>query len=181
MARARDPIARRFRLLPGWLLPSMRKRGILVNRDECRSPMPWTAGVHGGFSVAGALAPWLPVHPDSLLVNVDQQREDQGSVLHAYRRMLALRRRSAALSGGSLEMIEPGGDPGRVLAYLRRYERDEARVYLNFSPRETRIALPRGRLHSNLRDAPEPAEKRRSLAPWEGVVVLDDRDGVPLL
>ncbi len=172
MAGARDPIARRFRRIPGWMLPSMRRRGILVNRDECRSPMPWTDGLHRGFSAAEAIAPWLPVHPDGLFVNVARQSADPGSVLHAYRRMLALRRGSPALAGGRLELMDPRADAKRVLAYLRTHEREQARVYLNFSPRETRISLPAGVLRSNLRDAPEAAADRRTLAPWEGVVVF---------
>lgn len=173
MAAARDPVARRFRAIPGWILPSMRRRGILVNRDECRSPMPWTAGTHGGFSVAESLAPWLPVHPDSLFVNVAEQRDNPASILNSYRRMLRLRKASPALLGGSLELLDPPADPERVLAYRRKHGREQARVYLNFSAREAHVALPRGRLQSNLRDAPEAAATRRILAPWEGVVVFD--------
>jgi glycosidase len=39
--QAKDPIAQRLGFVPTLLLPALRKRGILVNRDECRSPMPW--------------------------------------------------------------------------------------------------------------------------------------------
>lgn len=171
---ARDPIAARYRFLPRWLLPSLRARGILVNRDECRSPMPWDSGTHAGFSTGEA--PWLPVHPDSPLVNVAAQREDPGSVLSSYRRMLVLRRHSPALSDGALTLIEPLSDPRRVLAFARIHARETARVFLNLSDREVPLdlrAAPGKRLHSNLRDKPEAASGQRRLAPWEAVVIFD--------
>ncbi len=175
---ARDPIAARYRFLPRWLLPSMRRRGILINRDECRSPMPWGAGPHAGFS--SGETPWLPVHPDSPLINVDAQRDDPGSVLSSYRRMLNLRRHSPALSDGALALLEPRADAGRVLAFARIHAHETARVYLNLSDRELPLDLrdaPGIRLRSNLHDAPEAATGRRLLAPWEAVVIFDT-DGV---
>ena len=172
---ARDPLADRFRFLPQWLVPSLRRRGILINRDECRSPMPWTSGVHAGFSTGEAPAPWLPVHPDSPIINVASQRGDPRSVLSAYRRMLVLRRRSRALSDGRLELIDPRSDPRRVLAFSRSHGRELVRIYLNCSPREVTLDL-RGlageRAHSNLRDEPEPVGGRHVLAPWEAAVVF---------
>ncbi len=172
---ARDPLASHFRFIPKWLIPSMRRRGILINRDECRSPMPWTAGMHGGFSSAETPALWLPVHPDSPVINVASQREDPGSVLSAYRRMLAWRRRSPALSSGRLELSDPRGDARHVLAFTRIHGHEVVRVYLNFSARETAIDLRDlggARVQSNLRDAPEAAGGRRLLAPWEAVLVF---------
>lgn len=177
---ARDPLAAKFRLVPRWLTPALRRRGILINRDECRSPMPWTSGTHAGFSSAEAPAPWLPVHPDSPIVNVASQREDPRSVLSAYRRMLGLRRRSRALSDGRLELIDPRSDPRRVLAFSRSHGRELVRVYLNCSPREAILDL-RGlsgqRTHSNLHDEPEPVGGRRVLAPWEAAVVYVEGGG----
>ena len=172
---ARDPLAARFRNIPGWLVPAMRRRGILINRDECRSPMPWSAEAHAGFSHAETPELWLPVHPDSPLINVASQRDDPGSVLSSYRRMLALRRRSLALSGGHLELLPPLADPARVLGFSRRHEDELVWVFLNFSAREAMLDLrtvPGGYLCSNLSDEQEPVRSRRVLAPWEAVVVF---------
>jgi glycosidase len=175
---AKDPLAARMRFVPTVLLPALRRRGILVNRDECRSPMPWHGGAHAGFSSPGTARTWLPVHPCSATVNVAAQRDDPASVLAAYRRMLALRRRSPALSGGRLELLEPPADPGRILAYRRVSDAETAEVFLNFSARETPLDLRERagrRTHSNLRDEPFGTSGRHVLQPWEAVVLFDHR------
>ena len=180
---AQDPLAQRFRWIPKALLPFLRRRGILTNRDECRSPMPWHDGRHAGFAPPDARQPWLPLHPQSATVNVASQREDPASVLSAYRRMLTLRRRSLALSAGSLEVADPSIHRKEIFAFRRFYEdsrrRETAEVFLNFSKREVAIDLrnrPVGSdalLHSNLHDTPVAAKARHVLRPWEGAVVLD--------
>jgi glycosidase len=108
-------------------------------------------------------------------VNVAAQRDDSTSVLAAYRRMLALRRHSPALSGGRLELVDPPADVRRVLAYRRVYDADTAEVFLNFSGKETALDL-RGRasnrVHSNLQDEPLVASGRHVLRPWEAVVLF---------
>lgn len=179
---ARDPLAERFRFIPKLLLPALRRRGILTNRDECRSPMPWHGGTHAGFAPPDAPAPWLPVHPQSAIMNVAAQREDPASVLASYRRMLQLRARSLALSAGSLEIIDPPTDPNKVFAYRRSFEdadrQETAEIFLNFSKREVPIDLrhlpasAEARLHSNLHDASVTAKGRHLLRPWEGVMIL---------
>jgi glycosidase len=146
--------------------------------------MPWHGGAHAGFAPPDAAEPWLPLHPQSALMNVAAQREDPASVLASYRRMLRLRGRSLALSAGSLELMDPPANPNKVFAYRRVYEdadrQETAEVFLNFSKREVPLDLrhlPRGaepRLYSNLRDAPARARGRHVLRPWEGAVVLRD-------
>jgi len=174
---AKDPIAARFRYVPRFLLPVLRRRGILLNRDEARSPMPWHAGAHGGFAPPHAAGTWLRVHPQSAVVNVAAQRDDPGSVLSTYRRMLALRRRSLALSGGRLELVDAHCDPRRVLAYRRAHAGETAHVFLNFSDRAARLDLrevPGTHIWSSLQDAPVPVAAQLELRPWEGVVVTGE-------
>lgn len=183
---ARDPMAARFRFIPKFVLPFLRKRGILTNRDECRSPMPWHDGAHAGFAPPEAPRTWLPLHPQSATKNVALQTEDSRSVLSTYRRMLHLRRSSRALSAGSLELVDAPAERSTVLAYRRVYEdakvRETAEVFLNFSNREVgldfRDHLGRAsvRVHSNLHDEPTSPKRRHTLRAWEGAVVLaEDR------
>lgn len=182
---AGDPLARRFRFIPKLRLPALRRRGILTNRDECRSPMAWHGGPHAGFAPPDAPKPWLPLHPQSAVMNVAAQREDPGSVLVSYRRTLQLRARSLALSAGSLEIIDPPADPNKIFAYRRAYEgadREEtAEIFLNFSKRAVPIDLRHlarcadARLYSNLHDASVAAKGRHVLRPWEGVVILQNQ------
>lgn len=175
LEQAKDPVAQRYGFLPGFLLPWLRRRGILVNRDECRSPMPWDSGPHGGFSPPETSETWLPVHPQSSMINVACQRRDAASVLAAYQRMIRLRRRSPSLSEGTLELIAPRTRSSRVLAYMRKHEREVAAVHLNFSRRATRLDL-RGmtgmKLHSNLHDEVAVAGPSYTLDPWEAIVLI---------
>lgn len=89
-----------------------------LGRDGARTPMPWVAAApNAGFSTA---EPWLPVDPRHLPLSVDAQEADPTSVLHAARRIIALRHAHPALRTGGLE-IESAGD----LVIFRRFERAE--------------------------------------------------------
>jgi len=77
-----------------------------LGRDGARTPMPWqSSAAHAGFSTA---APWLPVSPEHFALAVDRQQSEQGSQLALSRRLIALRRGSAALRAGALQFVEAG-------------------------------------------------------------------------
>ena len=171
-----DPVAARFGFVPEWLAARLRKRGVLLNRDECRTPMQWDSGQYAGFSRA---APWLPVHPASPQCNVASQEGDPRSLLRCYRSLLQLRRGSRALHKGSLEWIDSPRLPAQVVAYSRVFTqgaiRESAEVFLNFSTRP--IPLPQlatsGRtLFSNQRGERQATPPEITLAPLEGIVLL---------
>ncbi len=107
------------------------------NRDGCRAPMAWSGDETAGFTTG---TPWLPIPADAATRNVEGQRVSEGSVLAHYRRLLALRRGSAALRGGELSLVDVG-DPD-VLAYLRRAGDEEALVVVRFGVRSGEIELP---------------------------------------
>lgn len=175
LEKALDLVAARCRFLSRFLLPTLHKRGILVNRDECRSPMPWHGGPHAGFAPPGAETPWLPLHPQSAILHVAAQQRDPDSLLACYRRMLARRRASPALRSGILELCEPPGDSRRVLVFRRLHEEEQALILLNFSAKETPVALrepPNRGLHSNLSDTPITGFGHQLLRPREEIVLF---------
>ncbi|RVC47921.1 alpha-glucosidase, partial [Mesorhizobium sp. M00.F.Ca.ET.038.03.1.1] len=91
----RDPVGIRF--WPG-----------VKGRDGCRTPMVWQAEAeNAGFSTA---KPWLPVPLAHRGRAVDIQDGEGGSVLAAYRSILALRKRHPALIAGSIRFLEAEGD-----------------------------------------------------------------------
>jgi alpha-glucosidase len=94
-------------------------------RDPERTPMQWSRGKQGGFTTG---TPWLPVH-DPRTTNVAGQRKDPDSLLSLYRRLIRLRRRSAALRLGSLDVIEPL--PADVLGFSRSSGREQVLVLAN--------------------------------------------------
>ena len=62
--RAIDPVAHIYRFVPTALSRWLRKRGVLINRDEARTPMQWSDAEHAGFCPKDA-KPWLPVDPST--------------------------------------------------------------------------------------------------------------------
>ncbi len=73
-----------------------------AGRDPMRHPMQWDAGPTGGFTRG---EPWLPaIDPGTR--NVEAQRDDPGSLLHEYRRLIE-RRRSL---GPQATLLDTGPD-----------------------------------------------------------------------
>lgn len=109
----------------------MNVKGLGLGRDPERTPMQWDASDNAGFS---DVEPWLPVDADYKEVNVEVERDDRTSMLHYVQRLLALRRKTPALSVGSVEVLQIGGDA--VLAYVREAEGARLLVALNFSDKD---------------------------------------------
>lgn len=109
------------------------------NRDGCRAPMAWSGGANAGFCSG---EPWLPVPTDAAERNVERQRSTDDSVLAHYRRLLALRRGSAALTTGDLTLVDVG-DPD-VLAFVRRAGDAAALVVVRFGLEGGPVELPEG-------------------------------------
>ncbi|WP_444978811.1 DUF3459 domain-containing protein [Acrocarpospora macrocephala] len=97
--------------------------------------MPWTTGHAAGFTTAAQ--PWLPLPPDAKALSVAAQRADPESTLRLTRRLLALRRRSAALRAGAYRELRLGDG---LLAYERRSGEERVVVVINFDSRERRIS-----------------------------------------
>lgn len=128
VSEIQDPPARRASpTFPWW------------NRDQCRSPMPWKGGRGAGFTSG---RPWIRLIPNVAARNVALQRSEANSVLAVYRRLLAARRASEALHGGSFAFA-PSGDPD-VLTYVRESESERVLVAINFSTEPRRAVLPGG-------------------------------------
>ena len=88
------------------VVPPDRIRDI-VDRDGCRTPMPWTRD--GGWR-----DPWLPLGDTRR--NVDDQREDPESILRFVRDVIASRRAIPDLQSGAYEPVDA---PDGVWAYRR--------------------------------------------------------------
>jgi alpha-glucosidase len=116
---ARDPAARH---VPG--------------RDGARTPMQWDASAFAGFSDA---EPWLPLSGDVAGVNVARQRDDPASLFNLYRRLLAARRKSIALTAGSYRLLTVDD---RVLTFLREAAGERVLVALNFSAEVAAVDVP---------------------------------------
>jgi glycosidase len=138
-----------------------------LNRDVCRTPMPWNDAPGAGFTTGGT-TPWLPVGDTSR--NVAAQREDPASTLHLVRDLIALRRERADLTAGDYAtLLAPDG----AWAYRRG---DGTAVALNLSDAPVSVDGIAGRVLVGTDRARDGAEAGGTLelAPWEGVVVALD-------
>lgn len=87
-----------------------------IGRDGARTPMPWQRSANmAGFTDAPDA--WLPLDPRHAELAVDVQESDPNSVLAFTRRMIALRKSSAALREGEFVSLDA---PESLLAFERR-------------------------------------------------------------
>jgi alpha-glucosidase len=156
------PAARRD---PAW------NDGSGYGRDPERTPMLWSADSGAGFTTGD---PWLPLSPDAATRNVDAQRDDATSMLTLYRRLIALRRREAALAVGGWSALT--AEPP-VLAY-GRFDGDRRFVVaLNLGTAPATVALRDGAaagevvLATSLDREGERVSREVALRANEGVIV----------
>ncbi len=121
-----DPPARRYWPLPIWW-----------NRDQSRTPMPWQPGPNAGFTTG---KPWLRLGPDAQTRNVAVETADPGSVLAAWRELIALRKTLPALQVGAFRWIARTPE---ALAYAREtaVAAETTFVAINFRDRPVDVAM----------------------------------------
>jgi alpha-glucosidase len=85
-------------------------------RDGCRAPLPWDSSDDHGWPPVGGSRPWLPFPAGCATRNIASLAADPTSILHLYRRALALRRSSGVLRSGGQELLDA---PDGVLAFRR--------------------------------------------------------------
>jgi alpha-glucosidase len=100
----------------------LRDPGKGLGRDPERTPFPWMVGLGRGFTTG---TPWLPFGADTPL---ETQRQDPGSMLELYRRLIALRRANPALAVGAIGAVQAVGP---VLSYERSSDGVRFRIVLN--------------------------------------------------
>ena len=107
----------------------------LRDRDPNRTPMAWTPARNGGFSTAPDPLLVLPAITapgyDYRVVNVEVQKQLQGSLLNWHRRMLTCRRLLPALRYGDFALL-PCSHPA-VIVYVRTSESMTVLVAANLS------------------------------------------------
>ena len=131
---ALDPIPHKFTFLPRFIFDAL---GLLLNRDEVRTPMQWDTTKNAGFSSSDKT--WLPVNPNYVSVNAEKEKSEPDSLLRTFQALLKIRKENPALAEGSLELIDDL--PDGVLGYIRRAKKNEIVVLLNFSNDEKIVSI----------------------------------------
>ncbi len=96
----------------------------LPDRNGVRTPMQWTSGPNAGFSDAPAELLYSPIVASESFeparVNVTAQQADPGSLWHAMRHMLHVRKQHPAFGWGELAWLD--SDVPQIAAYRRWYQ-----------------------------------------------------------
>jgi oligo-1,6-glucosidase/alpha-glucosidase len=163
---ALDPIAHKFTRWPR-VIPD--RLGVLINRDEVRTPMQWDETRNAGFSSAEET--WLPVHENYRAINVEKQQAEPDSLLNVVRGLLKLRQQETCLQEGSLEIL--GKLPKGVLGYARILESKRILILLNFDDRDKEFqTVNSGRLFS-LSSGDRAGHEIIHLAGYGGIILTN--------
>ena len=109
---------------PAAVMESIYARG----RDNARTPMQWTAGENGGFTSG---TPWLPVNDNKAFINAEAALEDENSVFHYYKKLIALRKQYRVFRDGRFHLLG-AEDPQRFI-YERENGTEHLLVVCNFT------------------------------------------------
>ena len=109
------------------------------SRDSARTPVQWSDSVNAGFSEC---KPWFYVNENYREVNVENQENDNNSVLNFYRKAIKLRKELSAVRNGNYK--EYGKSSSKVYTYIREDEHQKILVVCSFSEKLAKIKVPKG-------------------------------------
>ncbi|MEP6661682.1 MAG: alpha-amylase family glycosyl hydrolase [Acidimicrobiales bacterium] len=132
-------------------------------RDGCRAPLPWTREPGHGWPSE----PWLPLPPQPSEHSVEAEENDPRSMLTLYRRLIAVRTRSPALSVGDFTWLD---SPEGVLAWQRRANNERWVVLVNFTETAQTVSLP-GLTCEVSSDGIGEGEAVTVLRPWQAALL----------
>lgn len=101
-----------------------------MSRDNARTPMQWKDAPQAGFTSG---TPWLKVNDNYPVINVEKEEGQPDSVLHYYRKLIALRKSGEyreLFTYGKFEPVYENAD--HVMAYYRILQGRRVLVAANF-------------------------------------------------
>jgi alpha-glucosidase len=141
-----------------------------LGRDPERTPMQWDQTENAGFTTGN---PWLPIADDFGSRNIRVQKDDAGSILSLYRRLIDLRQSQRSLCAGRYIPVQ---DNPNVISYVREvtgHRRFLVALNLTHEPQEQVLKEYAGRiaLTTGLNREGEEVTRRIALAADEGAIV----------
>ncbi|MGR5092317.1 glycoside hydrolase family 13 protein [Vibrio maritimus] len=101
------------------------------SRDHARVPVQWDDTKHAGFTTG---TPWLPVNDNYVDINAQQAVNDETSIYHHYRQLIALRKSEeygGVIVYGNHTLLDP--EDSDVYAYIRTFEDKSLLTIANFT------------------------------------------------
>jgi glycosidase len=142
------------------------------SRDNSRTPMQWNENTHAGFTTAEKT--WLKMHPNYPQINVQKETADPESVLHFYKKLIYLRRKSTyrdIIVYGTFVPMDMGNN--NIIAYKRVLDSRVLLVLINMSPESNQINLEQEYVRVVLHNAKESIEisKCLTLEPYAAIIL----------
>lgn len=110
-----------------------------MSRDNARTPVQWSDVQNAGFTTG---TPWMKVNSNYPKINVAKQEQEEDSVLHYYRRLIALRKSDAYREVFTYgEFIPAYETMENVMAYYRADENKRILVSANFGETPAQLVL----------------------------------------
>ncbi|HKS35111.1 MAG TPA: alpha,alpha-phosphotrehalase [Enterobacteriaceae bacterium] len=98
------------------------------SRDNSRTPIPWNAGRHGGFTTGD---PWIDLGKNYQEINVEAALKDPNSVFYTYQQLIQLRKTLPLLTFGDYHDALP--DHPFLWSYRRHWQGQTLQVVANLS------------------------------------------------
>ncbi|MBE6049994.1 MAG: alpha-glucosidase [Clostridium sp.] len=99
-----------------------------ISRDNARTPMQWSDKLNAGFTEG---KPWIKINDNYKNINVEQQLNDENSVLNFYKKLCRLKKESKTLIYGKYDLILENNDS--IYAYTRTLNDEQYIVITNLS------------------------------------------------
>ncbi|MCH5153362.1 MAG: alpha-glucosidase [Clostridiales bacterium] len=149
------------------------KRIAYCSRDNARTPMQWDSSKNAGFT--SAEEPWLKVNPNYVDINAKAAEQDENSVLHYYKKLIALRKQDKAFVYGTY--VDYFKRSRKLWAYQRESQYGTLFVVCNFANKPVSFTPPKQVANdgeyklviSNYAGSPETLQ-RTTLRPYEAIV-----------
>jgi len=196
LSESQDAVSHHFGKFPLFVQKLLLKLADeATHRDNCRTPMQWSAQSPHAEFCPPTVDPWLPVTPSYPTVNVKAVKEESDSIYYCYNRFLVLRKQLTELHAGHIHLFEKLDLPKNVLGYIRhlvskidesnaffqKLRKDGIFIFLNFSSKTSIFSYPPGlttpimMTSTLLQSGALSTPGQIALAPYEGVVMQNER------
>ncbi|OPJ62536.1 oligo-1,6-glucosidase [Clostridium oryzae] len=144
------------------------------SRDNARTPMQWNGENEAGFTTG---TPWINVNPNYKSINVENQIEDDNSILNYYKKLIQIRKENDIVVYGNYDLLLE--DHQEIYAYTRTLEDKKLIVICNFTKNESVFDFPENINHLKFKtlisnyNREYKSEKQLKLRPYECIVLIN--------
>ncbi|CAM3815900.1 oligo-1,6-glucosidase [Aeromicrobium ponti] len=108
-----------------------------LSRDNSRTPVQWDVSENAGFTKG---VPWIKVNPNYTVINVKEELKNPDSVLHYYKKLIALRKENEVMVYGDYDDLSEGNL--ELYIYTRTLDEVTWLIVLNHSENINKVNWP---------------------------------------